>query len=78
MQYSIAELASEYTTTDFKITRNLYAALQKIRQGFDHYDTTIRYFWIDAISIDQGNPLEKSHQVGLMGQVFSSASNVLV
>jgi hypothetical protein len=78
IQYNIAKLASEHTTTDFKITRNLHAALQKIRQDFDRYDTSIRYFWIDALCIDQSNPREKSHQVGLMGEVFSSASSVLV
>jgi hypothetical protein len=78
IQYNITKLASEYTTTDFKITRNLHAALQKIRQDFDRYDTSIRYFWIDALCIDQSNPREKSHQAGLMGEVFSSASSVLV
>jgi hypothetical protein len=36
-----------------------------------------RYFWIDQISIDQTNNLEKNHQVRFMGEIFSRASLVL-
>jgi hypothetical protein len=78
IHYNIAKPASDYTIEVFKVTSNLHAALQKIRRGFDSYDTTIRYFWIYALCIDQSNPREKSHQVGLMGEVFSSVSSVLV
>lgn len=35
-----------------------------------------RLFWIDAICIDQSNLDERNHQVGLMKQIYSMASNV--
>ncbi|KAK3984904.1 heterokaryon incompatibility protein-domain-containing protein [Cladorrhinum sp. PSN332] len=34
--------------------------------------------WIDQICINQGDAAEKSHQVGLMGRIYSSAAEVLV
>lgn len=34
-------------------------------------------FWIDALCIDQDNLREQNHQVGKMGQIFSSAREVL-
>lgn len=37
-----------------------------------------RLFWIDAICIDQSNVLERNHQVGLMKQIYSMASNVYI
>ena len=37
-----------------------------------------RYFWIDAISIDQRNPHERSHQVGLMGEIYEQSDLTLV
>jgi hypothetical protein len=37
-----------------------------------------RYFWIDALCIDQDNTSERSHQVQLMGEIYSQADWVLV
>jgi hypothetical protein len=37
-----------------------------------------RLFWIDAICIDQSNVSERNHQVGLMKQIYSTASNVYI
>jgi hypothetical protein len=39
----------------------------------DHWS----YFWIDAISIQQSNDLEKNHQVGMMSDIYSQAELVL-
>lgn len=36
-----------------------------------------RYFWIDAICIDQDQIAERSHQVGLMKDIFSRAVTVI-
>lgn len=55
------------------ITRNLAGALQAI----SHQDTN-RVFWIDAICINQGDLTERSHQVGLMTDIYNDASLVLV
>lgn len=36
-----------------------------------------RYYWIDAICIDQENDLERGHQVGMMGDIYGGASRVI-
>tara|TARA_R110002003_G_scaffold502_6_gene20089 strand:+ start:3620 stop:5680 length:2061 start_codon:yes stop_codon:yes gene_type:complete len=35
-----------------------------------------KYFWIDAICIDQGTVEEKNHQVAIMGEVYRKAAHV--
>lgn len=35
-------------------------------------------FWIDALCIDQSNKSERSHQVGLMGKIYGTATSVMV
>lgn len=37
-----------------------------------------RLFWIDAVCIDQSNVNERNHQVSLMKQIYSMASNVYI
>jgi hypothetical protein len=55
------------------ITKSCEAALKCFRrQGRN------RTLWIDAISIDQTNIPERSHQVSFMGPIYSNASQVLV
>ena len=36
-----------------------------------------RYFWMDAICIDQSSTQEKNHQVGMMGQIYARSKHVL-
>jgi hypothetical protein len=36
-----------------------------------------RILWVDAISIDQQNTLERNHQVRLMASIYSNASQVV-
>ena len=36
-----------------------------------------RYFWLDALCIDQDTTKEKSHQVGMMGQIYQRSRHVL-
>jgi hypothetical protein len=55
------------------VTKSCEAALKCFRrQGRN------RTLWIDAISIDQTNIPERSHQVSFMGPIYSNASQVLV
>jgi hypothetical protein len=42
------------------------------------YQWTPRYYWIDAICIQQSDVRERNHQVGIMGSIFSQAEVVLV
>lgn len=58
---------------DVAITENLESALKQLR----HSEST-RLLWVDAICIDQQNDLEKSTQVALMGDIYKSATRVLV
>ena len=55
------------------IKPNLAAALRQLR-----YSSGSRNLWIDAVCIDQSNPIERAHQVDNMGSIFSKASRVLV
>jgi Heterokaryon incompatibility protein (HET) len=56
----------------FGVTENLFVALYHIRKVFRKIP-----IWIDAVCIDQRNPSEKMHQVGLMGEVYKQATRVI-
>ena len=59
----------------FKVRQNLYDLLLQL------YDMQIDenvYFWIDQISIDQNNVLERNSQVKIMDQIFCNAAQVVV
>lgn len=55
------------------VTLNLKAALRRLRQPANHRD-----LWIDALCINQADEQEKSHQVRLMGLIFSKASQAIM
>jgi hypothetical protein len=59
----------------FKVTKNLFAALNMIRMLIEVNDAGLP-FWIDAICIDQSNNLEKSAQVPRMRAIYSKATIV--
>jgi hypothetical protein len=53
--------------------QSLYAALKRLR-----LPDSDRVIWADAICINQDNNAEKSHQVPLMGSIYSKAKKVVV
>ena len=55
------------------VTQNLVVALKRMRQCGCESE-----IWIDAICINQADMQEKTHQVELMGRVFSHAEEVLI
>ncbi|KAI0454371.1 heterokaryon incompatibility protein-domain-containing protein [Xylaria acuta] len=57
---------------DFKVTSNLWNLLGDLRHA-----KTDRYLWIDAISINQTNDLERGHQIRRMQGIYSGAESVL-
>lgn len=57
----------------FPVTQNCAAALRRMRL----LDRDLMV-WVDAICIDQGNHVERNHQVGLMTEVYSCAEQVFV
>ena len=65
---------AEVTTPRFiPITASLDDALRHVRSPTD--TTTL---WIDQICVHQADTVEKGHQVGLMGQLYATATQVLV
>ncbi|KAF9696142.1 hypothetical protein EKO04_005792 [Ascochyta lentis] len=55
------------------VTVNLYHALQHLRHASKE-----RVMWIDALCIDQKNFTERTHQVGMMRDVYGRASSTTV
>ena len=55
------------------ITKNLYAALRRLRDGRQS-----RTLWVDAICIDQSNMNERNSQVALMREIYASCSGVII
>jgi hypothetical protein len=63
------------------VTPNLSAALHEIRKFCEEHrwrdDDFPRYLWVDAVCINQADTAEKSHQVALMGEIYSGAEEVI-
>ncbi|KAJ1324064.1 HET domain-containing protein [Microdochium nivale] len=54
------------------VTRNAFEMLDSLRRA-EH-----KYLWIDAICINQCDVTERSHQVQQMGEIYSSARQVVI
>ncbi|KAJ8124511.1 hypothetical protein O1611_g9130 [Lasiodiplodia mahajangana] len=57
---------------NLRVTSNLWNLLRDIRQAEGD-----RYLWIDAISINQEDDIERGHQVQRMETIYSGAERVL-
>jgi hypothetical protein len=57
----------------FPVRKNLWDFLHQARSN-----DLEEYLWIDALCIDQTVDEERSHQVSIMGRIYSSASRVIV
>jgi hypothetical protein len=64
---------SSLTASTHFMTGNLHAALEQLRHKIQP-----RNLWIDAICINQSDPIEKNHQVGQMFEIYCSASIVWI
>lgn len=67
----------------FLVTRNLYEALEFLRPNPEkcsdnEMESTSQLFWIDALSINQGDADERSHQVSMMREIYSQADAVQI
>jgi hypothetical protein len=67
------EVANRTRPRSFLVRENLYNALRRYR----HHKVN-KWFWIDAICIDQVNDAEKSRQIAHMPTIYSSAYNVAI
>ncbi|EME44369.1 hypothetical protein DOTSEDRAFT_72012 [Dothistroma septosporum NZE10] len=57
------------------VRKNLWRCLHNVRQSATDRN---KLFWIDALCIDQHNLGERTHQVGLMSSIYSTAEQVMV
>ncbi|EWZ92660.1 hypothetical protein FOWG_05736 [Fusarium oxysporum f. sp. lycopersici MN25] len=57
----------------FSIRQNLYDALRRLRLS-----NAPRILWVDSICINQLDNTEKSAQIPLMGQIYSTARSVII
>lgn len=60
--------------TDIEVTAHLAIALR----AFRYPSEKTRILWADAVCIDQSDLEERSQQVSMMGELYSSATKVLV
>lgn len=68
-----------------QVTINLATALRHLKkhwleienEAYHDVDTSKFRLWADALCINQDDPLERGHQVGLMADIYSSAEMVL-
>lgn len=60
-----------------RVGLNLYEALRRL-SGEDCPLMEQKYIWVDALCINQNDPDERSAQVLLMGEIYKSASSVIV
>ncbi|KAL1603733.1 hypothetical protein SLS60_005323 [Paraconiothyrium brasiliense] len=55
------------------VTENL---MDFLHHAHKHGNAAGTYYWIDQISINQADPMERSHQVAMMGSIYKAASSV--
>ncbi|KAL4730836.1 hypothetical protein ACLX1H_002878 [Fusarium chlamydosporum] len=67
------EITTNGSTSAFKISNNLNAALRALRRS-----DVPRLVWADAICINQKDSKERGQQVRMMGQIFSRAFQVVI
>ncbi|KAM0228447.1 hypothetical protein ACHAP5_011942 [Fusarium lateritium] len=63
--------------TPFRITRNLYNALDEYRRQFSDDGNTAAFLWVDAICVNQNDQQEKSVQVPRMSDIYGKCERVL-
>jgi hypothetical protein len=69
---SPASISIQVNSLDFYIRPHLFSFFEQVHGSCEGF------LWIDAICIDQTNVSERNHQVQLMGEVYSRASEVLI
>ncbi|KAF2731845.1 HET-domain-containing protein, partial [Polyplosphaeria fusca] len=58
-----------------KVTPNCFSALVNLRKKLINEPLVI---WVDAICINQNDDAEKSHQIPLMGDIYSKATSTCI
>jgi len=67
------QLHVELDSCQIRVTRNLHAALKRLR-----FSDRPRTLWVDAICINQADNEEKSHQIALMGEIYGKTTRGII
>lgn len=66
-------IKGSHSVYKMEVRSNLYDALKRLRNP-----RYVRTLWIDRLSIDQTNVVERVSQVALMGKIYATAYSVVV
>ncbi|KAI0427872.1 heterokaryon incompatibility protein-domain-containing protein [Xylaria sp. FL1042] len=66
-------LSSSSAASSLPLSQTLHGLFKELRAR-----SGVSVLWIDALCIDQSNPVERAAQVALMGRVFSRARHVMI
>jgi hypothetical protein len=72
------KIITNNSTKEILIRPSLVPALKTLRRKIRPPEESTRFFWIDAICIDQKNPDDKSIQIPRMADIYSGAERVCV
>jgi Heterokaryon incompatibility protein (HET) len=75
---SIKIITNSLTPHEITIRRNLEPALRQLRSKIRADDEASRYYWIDAICINQKDPDDKDKQIPMMAHIYNGAKRVCV
>ncbi|KAI0602807.1 heterokaryon incompatibility protein-domain-containing protein [Biscogniauxia sp. FL1348] len=68
-----ADVSIVCNMTSIKVSSNLHAALLRLRKP----DAPVK-IWVDSLCINQKDPSERTHQVGMMREIYQNSSEVVV
>ena len=57
----------------WRVTENLWRALFRLQRS-----SSVRILWVDALCINQSDVSERTHQVQMMGKIYSHAQHTIV
>lgn len=75
---SIKIITNDLTPHEIPIRDNLEPALRTMRAKIVPADPSTRFYWIDAICIDQADPEDKDKQIPMMAHIYNGAKLVCV
>ncbi|KAI1506014.1 heterokaryon incompatibility protein-domain-containing protein [Biscogniauxia marginata] len=68
-----ADVSIVCNMTSIKVSSNLHSALLRLRRT----DAPVK-IWVDSLCINQKDPSERTHQVGMMREIYQNSSEVVI
>ena len=72
-QGTVKQILITCNGTRVPISENLYTILRRLRRP--DYSILV---WADALCINQADPSERTHQVGLMGEIYKNSQETII